>query len=570
MVSSSIPRTPSVSNSSPGDRKLVAAATPGNLKENLPPRRSSLGLLLRRTKSGELKPSKKQQQQAILRDQEIERQRREAAAAVPKLPPRLPDLYYGQQQTTLPFCQDEDRRNPVAPIPNNNYNNRSGAYPNGRPSMEPPRAVAMAVSSGPVPPIPPIPSSYGSRNGDWVDPYARTESMTHRGRYSYASSAVSSINSPRRVRRRKDPTPFNILIIGARSSGKTSFLEFLKTSLALPPKKRSNRPAELAADIFAPRNQKTGTFDSHYLETEIDGERIGLTLWDSEGLEKSVVDLQLREMSSFLESKFEETFTEEMKVVRAPGVQDTHIHCAFLLLDPLRLDRNIAASNSALAAGHAYGHTASGRYDSSARVVGGLDEDLDLQVLRSLQGKTTVVPVISKADTITTAHMTHLKKTVWDSLRRANLDPLEALGLDDSSDLDSPRDDNRIDEDDEDEAGHSSGDEFPIQHPENASSKHAKRMSAGSPRQHSREGSESEEIPYLPLSIISPDIYEPGVIGRKFPWGFADPLNVEHCDFVRLKDAVFSEWRGELREASRELWYEGWRTSRLKDCELRR
>jgi hypothetical protein len=53
-----------------------------------------------------------------------------------------------------------------------------------------------------------VPPTNGSRKGDWVDPYARTESMTHRGRYSYASSAVSTINSPRRVRRRKDPTPF--------------------------------------------------------------------------------------------------------------------------------------------------------------------------------------------------------------------------------------------------------------------------------------------------------------------------------------------------------------------------
>lgn len=40
------------------------------------------------------------------------------------------------------------------------------------------------------------------------DHYARTGSMTHRGRYSYASSAVSTINSPRRLRRRKDPTPY--------------------------------------------------------------------------------------------------------------------------------------------------------------------------------------------------------------------------------------------------------------------------------------------------------------------------------------------------------------------------
>jgi hypothetical protein len=72
------------------------------------------------------------------------------------------------------------------------------------------------------------------------------------------------------------------------------------------------------------------------------------------------------------------------------------------------------------------------------------------------------------------------------------------------------------------------------------------------------------EAPYLPLSIISPDSYDPGVTGRRFAWGFADPYNKQHCDFLRLKDSVFSEWRAELREASREVWYEGWRTSRLK------
>lgn len=50
-------------------------------------------------------------------------------------------------------------------------------------------------------PIPRVPAGL-------EDQYSRSESMTHRGRYSYASSAVSTLNSPRRVRRRKDPTPF--------------------------------------------------------------------------------------------------------------------------------------------------------------------------------------------------------------------------------------------------------------------------------------------------------------------------------------------------------------------------
>ena len=185
MVSSNRPRTPSASTSPPSAEKLAAIPEVG---KNNPPRRSSLGMLLKRSKSTELKGSKKQQ--ALAREQELLRRQREAAA-IPKSPPRLPDLYNGATPTQLPFGS-EDRQTVSA----------KGYH--GRSSMEPSRSSA---ATGNVPPIPPIPSN-GSRNGDWVDPYARTESMTHRGRYSYASSAVSTINSPRRVRRRKDPTPF--------------------------------------------------------------------------------------------------------------------------------------------------------------------------------------------------------------------------------------------------------------------------------------------------------------------------------------------------------------------------
>lgn len=371
------------------------------------------------------------------------------------------------------------------------------------------------------------------------------------------------------------------MIIGTRGAGKTSFLEFLKTALALSPKKRATRTDP---EDEAIRAKPSGNFIPHYVESEIEGERVGLTLWDSEGLEKNVVDLQLREMSTFLESKFEETFAEEMKVIRSPGVQDTHVHCAFILLDPARLDKNINAAQALSANGN-------GKYHLSSRAVGSLDEDLDIQVLRTLQGKTTVIPVISKADTITTKHMHVLKKAVADSLKKANLDPLEVLGLEDEEG-DSQPSSNRIAEEPEEseepeehkepeqheheEAGSEQGsdedgeDGFIIQggqgspgSPRSKASKSSKRLSISSHRR-SRTGDEMEEIPFIPMSIISPDIYEPEVVGRKFPWGFADPNNEEHCDFLRLKEAVFSDWRAELREASRDQWYEGWRTSRLK------
>ncbi|KAF2738490.1 hypothetical protein EJ04DRAFT_53565 [Polyplosphaeria fusca] len=525
------------------------------------PRRSSFNFL-RRKSSGDSRGGQRsasggkmsKKQKALAQEEALRKQRE--AAMLPKQPPRLPS------HSPLPridqFGGEDPRPDSVAIV-----SNRAANYGHNfsRPSAE----YKMAHHAAPAPPV--VPGSSPPYMD--FDPYPRTESMTHRGRYSYASSAISSVNSPRRVRRRKDPTPFNILVIGTRNSGKSEFIQFLRKALALPAKKRPNTPSPPATGL-----PSDSPFTSEYLETEVDNERVGVTLWDSQGLEKNIVDFQLPIITSFIESKFEETFTEEQKVVRAPGVRDTHIHCVFLILDPARLDSNVADSRKKQAK------------KTPSTIIGCLDDDLDLNVLRELQGKTTVVPVISKADTITTGHMRHLKKLVWDTLKRARLDPLEALNLADSDESD---DDDRLDERDEDAYAQSSDHEgkpdvlnkildrssseegsnassrsdaspSPPTSPPSAKKTHTRKPSAMSA---SIQNDESE-LPYLPLSIISPDPYEPDIIGRKFPWGFADPYNADHCDFVRLRESVFSEWRSELREASREQWYEGWRTNRLQ------
>ena len=300
----------------------------------------------------------------------------------------------------------------------------------------------------------------------------------------------------------------------------------------------------------------------------MDGERVGLTLWDSAGLEKNIVDLQLREMATFVESKFEETFVEEQKVMRSPGVKDTHIHCVFLILDPIRLDANIMAAQKGK--------------DGLDRL-GGLDDELDLQVLRVLWGKTTVIPIVSKADTLTMGHMSFLKRAVWESVKSAKLDPLEALELEDDlaeedEEEDSEEQDDSDSHDNSDVIDNLADDSSVDQNAAPSKPKNGKKAS------HNRNSSLSaiaataaadDETPYIPMSILSPDPYDlppytkvsskQQSVGRRFPWGFADPHNAEHCDFTRLRDSIFSEWRGELRDLSRSKWYENWRTSRLKN-----
>jgi hypothetical protein len=145
-------------------------------------RSTSLGFL-RRAKSNEPLGDRKTSGSRLSRkkpsnlDQDELRRQQEAVEAARK-PPKLPG-YTPQPQ--------------IQSFGGEGYQPRMAKY-----SMD-------NSSTNGTPPVPAMPAGYAEAP---VDPYARTESMTHRGRYSYASSAVSTLNSPRRVRRRKDPTPY--------------------------------------------------------------------------------------------------------------------------------------------------------------------------------------------------------------------------------------------------------------------------------------------------------------------------------------------------------------------------
>lgn len=367
-----------------------------------------------------------------------------------------------------------------------------------------------------------------------------------------------------------DISSHSVLVIGSKDCGKTSFINFLRTALATPIKRRPTTPSP---EPHTSQTTNHGFFTSHYLETDIEGERIGLTLYDSKGLESHLIDLQLRELTNFLEDKFQETFNEEQKVMRATGVRDTHIHCVFLVLDPARLDANIAASKM-----KASTTDKENSYPFKPTSIGALDQSLDIGPITALEGKTTVIPIISKADAITTAHMAHLKRTVWEGLRKIQFDPLEALDIDgddgslaegEESDENEAYDSPNRDESSTDDVARSTTTTSPEP---NAASKrtngtHLAPPTLSSPPQHGdvrfSAMSINVDLPYLPMSIISPDEHDPNIRGRRFPWGFADCYNAEHCDFTRLKDTVFNEWRSELRVVSREKWYEGWREQRL-------
>ena len=151
--------------------------------------------------------SKMSRKQKALAQEEALRKQREASM-LPRQPPRLPSHSALPQIAT--FGGEDARPDSIAIV-----SNKAGAYNTGtytpnafnfsRPGTD---AAKVTRQQSPAVGAPAVGSSPPPSNYMDYDPYPRTESMTNRGRYSYASSQISTVNSPRRVRRRKDPTPF--------------------------------------------------------------------------------------------------------------------------------------------------------------------------------------------------------------------------------------------------------------------------------------------------------------------------------------------------------------------------
>ncbi len=190
------------------NRSHVESINAGN--ESL--RRKGSFSFLRRSKSRERSVSDSSTPQRKLSKKERFRMREQEMMQeqIPSRPPRIPTV------PPLPDLQTfggEDERSESLAIMSNRAN---GSFQH-RLQKASQDAMGMDMYRGmPIPPVPPIPSIPGMmpiNRSAYVDAFPASESMAHRGRYSYASSAISTINSPRKIRRRKDPTPFKYVLM---------------------------------------------------------------------------------------------------------------------------------------------------------------------------------------------------------------------------------------------------------------------------------------------------------------------------------------------------------------------
>ena len=200
MASSSTPY--GASTPAQGTQTLSPRSTEGNEPTDGSLRRKGSFSFLKRSKSRDRAastgsaPVRKLSKKANKKMQE--EQLRKLREEIGEQPPRIPAM---PSQPEMQSFGGEDRRADSAAIMSNRA---AGSFPQ-RLAQKASQEHSGSDHYRPmvVPPVPPIPPVPGQTPTSVV-----FESMANRGRYSYASSAISTINSPRKIRRRKDPTPF--------------------------------------------------------------------------------------------------------------------------------------------------------------------------------------------------------------------------------------------------------------------------------------------------------------------------------------------------------------------------
>lgn len=221
------------------------------------------------------------------------------------------------------------------------------------------------------------------------------------------------------------------------------------------------------------------------LEFDEEGTRISLTIVDTPGFGDLIDnEASFSEIVGYLERQYDDILAEESRIKRNPRFRDNRVHALLYFITPT-------------------GH--------------GLRE-LDIELMKRLSPRVNVIPVIGKADSLTSAELAESKKLVMEDIEHYRI-PVYNFPYD-------------VEEDDEDTV---------------------------------EENAELRGL--MPFAIVgSEDVLEIGgrrVRARQYPWGVVEVDNPKHSDFLAIRSALLHSHLADLKEITNDFLYENYRTDKL-------
>lgn len=250
---------------------------------------------------------------------------------------------------------------------------------------------------------------------------------------NWRSSTVPVLTPRRSHRKNRAPPAFNLMVVGARATGKTSFLRLLLETADISP--NATEDQRVGLDRFLngslKHTQQINTACVEICESRYD--RVLLTVIDTPGLDFSNgrelrVERQVSGIIKYLDAQYADTMNEESKVVRQ-SKGDQHVHLCIFMIDPSSMLSSSPCTQST--SGRARSDTTDSR-----TTVGDTQEAIyhqeysrdfamspaELRVIRRLSARVNVLPVIAHADSLTDDTLSLVKAAVHRDLESAGLD----------------------------------------------------------------------------------------------------------------------------------------------------
>ncbi|OZJ06971.1 hypothetical protein BZG36_00245 [Bifiguratus adelaidae] len=431
---------------------------------------------------------------------------------------------------------------------------------------------------------------------------ATVEKWIHTKQAKLSSFIPQIIMSPRFRSRKNVVLQLNVMVVGKTKLGKTSFLRTLCQTLTTRPFGARERTTsgssslrdtllspKLSSDIWSPTPQAYAdagpeasepnpaligpvqpTTESYSMSFEIEeqGERILLTFVDTPGfVEGYESEKQMWDILHYLEYQFDITLIEESKVRRNPKAMDSQVHVCLYFIDPTQPSLS----------------------------------ELDTRVLKKLTTRVNVIPVIAKADLLTTAQKKNLKEKIWRDIFEK--EKIEVYGFPEADEDETEEEYDDEDEDEEKEDfkdanettagageeqtngnGHGEIDDTPspgTDIPATPTPKIFSGLRRMQPEEINPDDLDDFDIfrQLLPFSVIAYEENEDGTplklesaaqedvpypqYGRQYPWGTIQVYNPNHSDLGLLRAAILSTHRNTLKSNTVEHYYEAYRSQRL-------
>ncbi|XP_076801809.1 septin-2B-like isoform X1 [Clavelina lepadiformis] len=288
---------------------------------------------------------------------------------------------------------------------------------------------------------------------------------------------VGFANLPNQVHRKsvKKGFEFTLMVAGESGLGKSTLVNSLFLTDLYPDRHVPNAAEKI---------EQTVKIDASTVEIEERGVKLRLTVVDTPGYGDAINCSDCyKPIIQYIDDQFERYLHDESGLNRR-HIVDNRVHCCFYFIS---------------SSGH------------------GL-KPLDVEFMKALHSKVNIVPVISKADTLTISEVKRLKKRILEEIAG---NEIQIYHLPDA-------------DDDEDE-------DFKEQ-----------------------TRSLKESIPFAVVgSTQMIEVKGKKVRGRLYPWGVVEVENPDHCDFLKLRTMLITHMQ-DLQEVTHDLHYENFRACKLQ------